>query len=86
MASAAPVVLTGAKLYKVHCAVCHGDQGLGGTGANLTGKLTHGSRAQMINVVKHGIPGTAMPAAKLTDAEIQRVVAYVNTLRAHHAK
>jgi mono/diheme cytochrome c family protein len=37
--------------------------------------------------VKHGIAGTAMPAAKLTDVEIRKVVAYVYTLRgAHHSK
>ena len=85
--TAAPVVLDGPKLYKIHCAMCHGADGSGGTGANLLGKLTHSGRAATANVVKHGISGTAMPAAKLTDPEIRRVVAYVYTLRgAHHSK
>lgn len=84
--SAAPVALTGAKIYKIRCAMCHGEDGSGGTGANLLGKITNSSRPKMINVVKHGIPGTAMPAAQLSDEEIRRVVAYVYTLRTHHAK
>ena len=78
----AKVPLDGKKLYTIHCAGCHGPDGGGGTGANLLGKLTNGSRAKMTGVVKHGIPGTAMPAATLTDGEVTKVVAYVAALRA----
>ncbi len=78
----AKVPLDGKKLYTIHCAGCHGPDGGGGTGANLLGKLTNGSHAKMTTVVKHGISGTAMPAAPLTEAEINKVVAHVMTLRA----
>lgn len=78
----AKVPLDGKKLYQVHCAGCHGPDGGGGTGANLLGKLTNGSRPKMVQVIKHGIPGTAMPAASLTDPEVNKVVAHVLSLRA----
>lgn len=77
----AKVPLDGKKLYQVHCAGCHAPDGSGGTGANLLGKMTNGTRAKMIGVVKHGIPGTAMPAASLSDIEVNKVVTYVATLR-----
>ena len=77
----AKVPLDGKKLYFVHCAGCHGPDGNGGTGANLLGKLTYPSHAKMVGVVKHGIPGTAMSAAPLTDVEVNKVVAHVMTLR-----
>lgn len=77
----AKVPLDGKKLYQVHCSGCHALDGSGGTGANLLGKLTNGSRVKMASVVKHGIPGTAMPAAPLSEVEVNKVVAHVMTLR-----
>lgn len=75
------VQLDGKKLYTIHCAGCHGPDGSGGTGVNLLGKLTNGTHAKMVVVVKRGIAGTAMPAAPLTDEEVNKVVAHVMTLR-----
>ena len=72
----------GAKLFKYHCAACHGLDGTGGTGPSLRGKLSHGSHAAMTRVIKSGIPGSQMPAATgLSDGDIDKVIAHVKMLR-----
>jgi mono/diheme cytochrome c family protein len=81
---------SGADTYKAKCAVCHGPDGLGNTliGKNLKAAsfkdpaVVKAPDAELIAVVKNG--KGKMPAsigAKLTDAQIKDVVAYVRTLQ-----
>ena len=85
-------VLEGEGLFLQRCAACHGAAGAG-DGA-LSRALTRlpaelgamrwqveKSDAEIARVVRAGLPGTAMPpSADLTDAQVDRVVAYVRTL------
>jgi len=54
----------GEKIFKVHCARCHGIAGQGGEGSNLVrSKLKYATDDQaLIDLLDEGIPGTGMPA------------------------
>lgn len=76
----------GARIYREHCAQCHGDQGAGdGWSAaqfpmaptNFTQQRP--SLAQSIRTVRNGVEGSPMApwSDKLTDAEVTAVASYV---------
>lgn len=66
------------RLFHVKCAGCHGAEGQGGVGASFKGKLAHPTPAGLYEVIKNGIPGTAMPASSaLPDPMIKKLAAYV---------
>jgi mono/diheme cytochrome c family protein len=47
-----------------------------------TGSWNHGGAdSDLFETISHGIPGTAMPANKLTEDEIWQVVTYLGTLQ-----
>ena len=73
---------TGEALFRTHCAPCHGAKGDGGRGANLAvRKLPRAADdAALGNIINLGIPGTAMPPTRMTDAERTQLVAYVRGL------
>ncbi len=73
----------GEKVFKVHCARCHGMAGKGGEGSNLVrSKLKYASDDQaLIDLLGEGIPGTGMPAIWSLDEQKRTLVAgYVRTL------
>ena len=72
----------GTALFLRHCAVCHGAQGEGGRGADLTsGIYRHGgSDLDLFRTVRSGVPGTDMPAVRASDEEIWKMVALVRRL------
>jgi mono/diheme cytochrome c family protein len=89
-ASAAPLVMDGATLYKDYCLICHGEKGDGNTRVrrglsspprDFTTARAHRelSRERMINSVAHGRPGTAMMAFedRLNEDQIGAVVDYI---------
>jgi putative heme-binding domain-containing protein len=74
---------SGKQLFIGHCAPCHGIDGSGGRGANLTvPKLKRAAdNASLFGLVQNGIEGTSMAAAwQLSDGEIWRVVAFVRSI------
>lgn len=85
-------VAEGQGLYVQRCAGCHGPDGgsngvLSAALARLPAELSsfawqaERSDAQIAELIRSGVPGTAMPASRdLTDQEVDRVVAYVRTL------
>lgn len=75
-------VQQGAALFQTHCSYCHGANGQGGRGADLTiGQYRHGgSDAKLYATVRNGIPGTEMPAVRATDEEVWKMVAFVKGL------
>jgi high-affinity iron transporter len=87
-------VAEGEGLFVQGCASCHGALGAGdGVTTHALSKLppeigsfgwqAERSDAQLADVVRQGVPGTAMPPSRgLTDAEVGSVVAYVRTLPA----
>jgi len=75
-------VAQGRALFQIHCSYCHGANGEGGRGADLTtGRYRRGgSDANLYSTVRNGIPGTEMPAVRATDDEVWKMVAFVKRL------
>ena len=62
----------GERLFRVHCARCHGIDGAGGEGSNLARpSLQYANDDEdLIALIDDGIPGTGMPAIwSLDDAQ-----------------
>jgi len=74
----------GRALFQIHCSYCHGANGEGGRGADLTtGRYRRGgSDANLYTTVRNGIPGTEMPAVRATDDEVWKMVAFVKRMGA----
>jgi putative heme-binding domain-containing protein len=72
----------GAKIFRSHCAQCHGSKGEGGLGPNLTaGVFYHGGTdADLYRNVTDGIVGTAMPGSFFDGTQAWQIVAYVRSL------
>jgi mono/diheme cytochrome c family protein len=70
----------GHQLFMMNCAHCHGSDARGDEGPDLHG-ITK-SDARITAIIKNGIKGE-MPkfGAKLTDADLQALVAFVRSLR-----
>jgi putative heme-binding domain-containing protein len=75
-------VETGGKIFRSHCAVCHGLGGVGDRAPNLTtGQFRHAtSDGQLYEVILRGIPGTEMPGVYFNGPEAWQLVAYVRSL------
>jgi putative heme-binding domain-containing protein len=74
---------TGARVYGSLCVTCHGTGGDLIAGINLsTGQFrTVTSDLDLMNVILNGVPGTAMPANKLGNADLLGVVAYIRGMK-----
>jgi len=83
-------ITTGTQLWALNCAECHGKMGQGISAPALNSQqfLTSVTDAQMTNIIRGGIPGTAMPAwltdygGPLTDQEIAALVTYIRSWEA----
>lgn len=75
-------VAAGAKIFRSHCAQCHGSKGEGGLGPNLTtGVFYHGGTdADLYRNITDGIAGTAMPGSFFDGTQAWQIVAYVRSL------
>ena len=75
--------VSGRRIFDAQCAWCHGNEGDGGTGPNLHGRLRHATTvASIVEIVTNGIPGTDMPSFRvgLTDRGTKQAAAYVMSL------
>ena len=72
----------GERLFRLHCAECHGLDGQGGRGPDLTrGLYRHGSTDQALyQTISQGVTGTPMPATSLSDRQLLQIVKYVRGL------
>jgi cytochrome c oxidase cbb3-type subunit 3 len=72
----------GERQFRIGCAPCHGPQGEGGRGPSLTAaKLPRApDDAALSTIISTGIPGTQMPATRMTAAELHELVAFVREL------
>jgi mono/diheme cytochrome c family protein len=70
----------GYTLFMLNCAHCHGADARGDEGPDLHGVTK--SDARIAAIIKNGIKGE-MPkfGAKLTDAQVQALIAFVRTLK-----
>ena len=69
----------GRKLWSANCAICHGPEGKGGRGTDLTsGKFRHGGTDDdLYRAMRNGIPGTEMPGFPLSGMESMQLLAFV---------
>ena len=72
----------GEALFQTHCSPCHGSKGEGGRGPNLAVRRLPRAPddAALSAIITTGIPGTQMPATRMTAAENTQLVAYVRGL------
>ncbi|MFN7922187.1 MAG: c-type cytochrome [Bryobacteraceae bacterium] len=75
-------VAAGAKTFRSHCAECHGLNGEGRRGPNLTtGVYFHGSSdAELLANISDGIPGTEMPGLFYSPDRVWQVIAYLRSV------
>lgn len=82
------LVTSGAHLWQLNCASCHGEHGQGVDAPALNSQQFLGSVTdeQMRRIISVGISGTEMPAwsnefgGPLTDQELASIVAYLRSL------
>jgi cytochrome c oxidase cbb3-type subunit 3 len=77
-------VAAGGRIFRSHCAECHGLHGEGGRGPDLTsGRFRHGeSDAELLRTIMKGIPGSEMPGIYMEDHQVWQIVSYVRSLSA----
>jgi len=75
-------VQQGGALFQLHCSYCHGSHGEGGRGADLTAGEYEmgGTDPDLFRTIRSGIPGTEMPAVRVSDDEVWRLVGFVKRL------
>lgn len=82
------VVAKGKAAFLKTCLPCHGAQGQGGIGPNLTDDYwIHGNKmTDMLKVVKSGVPEKGMPpwGPVLSEEDQQASVAFIRTLHGTH--
>lgn len=75
----------GKEIFNTNCVVCHGQQGEGGAGSNLTDNFwLHGcSIKEVFKTIKYGVPAKGMIAweTQLSPLQIQQVASYVLSLK-----
>jgi putative heme-binding domain-containing protein len=74
----------GGALFQTHCTYCHGANGEGGRGADLTSGVYRrgGSDANLYTTIRNGIPGTEMPSVRVSEDDVWKLVAFVKKLGA----
>lgn len=69
--------------FQGSCGECHGVDASGGVGPNLHGVVQKRGPQGVFNIIRFGLPGTAMaPVSSLNDKRAWQVVAYLKTLTA----
>src|SRR5260221_4486704 len=82
-ASAVSDATAGRRIFDAQCAWCHGNEGDGGTGPNLHGRLRHATTlTSIVDIIVNGIPGTDMPSFRLglTERSTRQAATYVLSL------
>jgi cytochrome c oxidase cbb3-type subunit 3 len=78
-------IAKGKVVYDARCVACHGPDGGGLVGPNLTDRAwKHGGKpADLVKVIKRGVPGTAMVAwnKQLSEDEIVDVSIFIKSLK-----
>jgi putative heme-binding domain-containing protein len=72
----------GAQIYLTKCARCHGENGDGIANVSLFSNKFRRAQtdADLTNILRKGIPGTAMPSGNYADNEALGIVAYLRSM------
>jgi cytochrome c oxidase cbb3-type subunit 3 len=72
----------GSQVFMLSCASCHGAQGDTVANVNLTTGIFRRATTdqELVDLIRRGIPGTAMPPSNLSEPEALQVVAYLRSL------
>ncbi|MBI3693579.1 MAG: c-type cytochrome [Acidobacteria bacterium] len=72
----------GGRLFRAHCAACHGADGAAVRGTDLgRGQFHRGSSDQdLFRTISNGIPGTTMPPISLPGNQAWQIIAFVRSL------
>jgi mono/diheme cytochrome c family protein len=75
-------VAAGTEIFRSQCASCHGPDGTGGVGPDLTQQAFRhgGSDLALFRTISRGVPGTAMRGFDLPETALWQVVAFVRSL------
>ena len=71
------LLASGGALYQTNCAVCHGQNGGGGTGPRLAGNNRAVDEANVRNIIRYGRGAMPGYGAVLSDEELNTLVQYV---------
>jgi cytochrome c oxidase cbb3-type subunit III len=70
----------GKHLFEQNCSACHGVDGGGGDGPSLHGVVARTGDAAVEDIIRRGIPGTAMPGSStLSQREVVLIATYVRS-------
>lgn len=75
----------GREIYNRSCTMCHGLDGASGDRAPALGsqrRYLRSTKAELFDAIKNGIRGTNMPASPLPEADVNKIVAFIQSLRA----
>jgi putative heme-binding domain-containing protein len=75
-------VQEGRQLFRSTCTQCHGADGDAVLGVDLTHGQFRGSTtdADLVRVIRTGLPGTGMPPGAFTESQAANIVAYLRSL------
>src|SRR5579859_224457 len=78
-------ISAGQKLFQKSCTSCHGENGKGGRGPDLTTGQWRwgGSDDALLKNILQGIPGTQMPAFPMAAADGEQIVTYLRSLKSN---
>jgi putative heme-binding domain-containing protein len=81
-------VREGEGLFIENCAICHGPEGDAAPGVELArGKFKHASSDEELSqIIKNGIPGTAMPPGNFHEHQLTALIAYLHSMSATPAE
>ena len=72
----------GQLLFESNCGICHGKDAKGGElGPAITARIGNYMPNELESLVREGLPGSGMPGHNLAGADMQALVAYVETLK-----
>jgi putative heme-binding domain-containing protein len=82
-ADSAESLRTGAVLFRERCAECHGSDGKGVPGHDLTRLWASGAADDRVfQTIRSGVPNTLMPSSTAPDEELWSLVQYLRSLNA----
>lgn len=75
----------GREIYNRSCTMCHGLDGANGDRAPALGaqrRYIRSTSEELFDAIKNGIKGTNMPASPMKEADVNKIVAFIHSLRA----